>query len=363
MGDGTRQFLFIIVSAVIVMGIFYSLPEISIKTSMPSVQEANNSSPKPMVRKTTPLPEKDLGIAQVKKPPQPPLPTRKKLKSQQPDTTYAYQLPYEPNVAYYVTQGFFGKATHSTVHALDIAMPEGTPILCARDGVVDNVVEDEVYKFVDKEIKKYRDVRNIVSVKHDDGTEALYGHIKKGSALVTVGQKVKVGTPLALVGYANGAHLHFAIYAFTPKSRKYKTIPFSFATKQKPKGEVLVAKKVYMRPDSKVAYPTNMIKEVNLWDQNRQFTSTFRQKDRVTLVVDFNWPIELPLTFRIKKPNVEAIILKEPNWHESRRIIWATINSSELKYSPGEWHAQVQVEDQIIETIPFRVLPNVYRPN
>jgi len=41
---------------------------------------------------------------------------------------------------------------------------------------------------------------NLVQVRHPDGLTALYGHLKKGSVAVSVGQQVSVGAILGVVG-------------------------------------------------------------------------------------------------------------------------------------------------------------------
>ena len=55
---------------------------------------------------------------------------------------------------------------------------------------------------------------NVVQVAHPDGTTSIYGHLRRGSILVTPGQAVTAGTPLGLVGssgFSNWPHLHFEV--------------------------------------------------------------------------------------------------------------------------------------------------------
>lgn len=55
---------------------------------------------------------------------------------------------------------------------------------------------------------------NLVQVRHADGLIALYGHLKKGSAAVSVGQQVSVGAVLGVVGSSGcstAPHLHFEL--------------------------------------------------------------------------------------------------------------------------------------------------------
>ncbi len=58
------------------------------------------------------------------------------------------------------------------------------------------------------------DYGNVVKIKHADGTESVYGHVKHNSITVKVGDTVKAGQKIAVVGssgYSSGPHLHFEI--------------------------------------------------------------------------------------------------------------------------------------------------------
>ena len=55
---------------------------------------------------------------------------------------------------------------------------------------------------------------NVVQVRHADGLVAIYGHLKKGSAAVSVGQQVSAGAVLGIVGSSGcstAPHLHFEL--------------------------------------------------------------------------------------------------------------------------------------------------------
>jgi len=55
---------------------------------------------------------------------------------------------------------------------------------------------------------------NLVQVRHDDGLTAIYGHLRRGSAAVSVGQQVSVGAVLGVVGSSGcstAPHLHFEL--------------------------------------------------------------------------------------------------------------------------------------------------------
>ena len=55
---------------------------------------------------------------------------------------------------------------------------------------------------------------NVVHLVHAGGLTSIYGHLRRGSILVTPGQAVTAGTPLGLVGssgISNWPHLHFEV--------------------------------------------------------------------------------------------------------------------------------------------------------
>jgi murein DD-endopeptidase MepM/ murein hydrolase activator NlpD len=140
-----------------------------------------------------------------------------------------YQLPADALGCHRITQGFNGKFSHhgdSSRYAVDIALPVGTAIKAARDGVVIAVKDDYHMGGVDK---FFLDKANYVRILHQDGTFALYGHILLGTAVVRVGDKVTAGTTLARSGssgYSSGPHLHFVIHRNT--GLKMTAVPFKF---------------------------------------------------------------------------------------------------------------------------------------
>jgi murein DD-endopeptidase MepM/ murein hydrolase activator NlpD len=83
---------------------------------------------------------------------------------------------------------------------LDIAAPEGTPIVAADDGEV---------------LKAYWNQEGyggLVIIGHPSGYETWYGHLDR--FVVDKGDKVKRGERIALMGstgYSTGAHLHFEV--------------------------------------------------------------------------------------------------------------------------------------------------------
>lgn len=118
-------------------------------------------------------------------------------------------LPWTAELSYRVSRahGDTGGHTGDSYWAWDFAMPVGTPVLAAHDGVV----------------RKSRAVghqgccspscgedANYVVLDRGDGTESLYLHLSE--AAVSVGQQVTRGDLVGKSGesgYACGAHLHF----------------------------------------------------------------------------------------------------------------------------------------------------------
>jgi murein DD-endopeptidase MepM/ murein hydrolase activator NlpD len=68
-------------------------------------------------------------------------------------------------------------------------------------------------------------------VRHSDGSQAFYGHLKYNGVLVNVGDTVRTGQIIALsgsTGYSALPHLHFMVWGPTPQGRSQ--IPSRFAT-------------------------------------------------------------------------------------------------------------------------------------
>lgn len=83
-------------------------------------------------------------------------------------------------------------------------------IHASSDGVVKEIVNN--YNKTDTETRNYG---NYIIIKHTDGYETLYAHLKYKSSNISVGDTVKQGDTIALMGntgYSNGNHLHFEIH-------------------------------------------------------------------------------------------------------------------------------------------------------
>lgn len=107
--------------------------------------------------------------------------------------------------------------------SVDFLVPEGTPIKAAADGLVIDVKVDSDKGGADRKFEKYE---NFIEIRHGGYSTSghrhadeysYYGHIKKGGALVKIGDKVKAGQ---IIGYSgktgwlanlNEPHLHFMV--------------------------------------------------------------------------------------------------------------------------------------------------------
>ncbi len=138
---------------------------------------------------------------------------------------YRYPLPWQGG-PFRLTQGANGRYSHFTPkgrYALDIAMPEGTPIVAARPGVVVKIENDQSGRGNNPS-------GNFVRILHDDGTMGVYLHLMRGSVQVREGQQVAIGESIARsgnTGNSTGPHLHFVIQRNVGLA--LESIPFDFA--------------------------------------------------------------------------------------------------------------------------------------
>ncbi|WP_426203346.1 peptidoglycan DD-metalloendopeptidase family protein [Pseudomonas sp. TWP3-1] len=138
--------------------------------------------------------------------------------------SYRYPLPWRGG-PFRLSQGAEGQYSHfgpKNRYAMDIAMPVGTPIIAARAGVVVKTENSQSGRGSDPS-------GNFVRVLHDDGTMGVYLHLKQGSVSVREGQRVTVGSALALsgnTGNSSGPHLHFVVQRNTGLG--LVSIPYQF---------------------------------------------------------------------------------------------------------------------------------------
>ncbi|MFK0085838.1 peptidoglycan DD-metalloendopeptidase family protein [Pseudomonas sp. NPDC090755] len=122
---------------------------------------------------------------------------------------FRYPVPWRGG-PFRLSQGPNGRYSHfgpKGRYAMDIAMPEGTPIIAARAGVVIKTENSQSGRGTHPS-------GNFVRILHDDGTMGVYLHLMQGSVVVREGQRVVYGTSLARsgnTGNSTGPHLHFVV--------------------------------------------------------------------------------------------------------------------------------------------------------
>ena len=132
-----------------------------------------------------------------------------------PDPRAIYRLPYQDGRSFVISQAPGGPlTTHNTddsEYAVDFTMPENTPIVAARDGVV---IETESANRLGSKDRSLLAAANYVRILHADETVATYAHLAPDGVRVRPGEKVSAGTVIGLsgaTGYASGPHLHFVV--------------------------------------------------------------------------------------------------------------------------------------------------------
>ena len=157
------------------------------------------------------------------------------------DPHAVYRLPFEEGRAFRIDQAFGGvlttHANSDTQYAVDINMPEGTPVVAARSGIV---VDATFTNSIGADDPALIDKANTVIIMHDDGTLAEYAHLAQTPVLVARGQRVEAGATIAHsgnTGYSSGAHLHFAVSrpALSDAGQmRLAALPFDFYTHNPP---------------------------------------------------------------------------------------------------------------------------------
>jgi murein DD-endopeptidase MepM/ murein hydrolase activator NlpD len=161
-----------------------------------------------------------------------------------------YDLPYAPGEGYRVLQGYFGAFSHHEVAAVDWAMPVGTPVHAAREGVVTAYNDTATGSGLDPEYMALEKA-NWVIVEHDDHTLGCYFHLKPHGVRVTTNTRVTRGQLLGYsgnTGFSSTPHLHFEVR--TPiDGAHYRTYPVRFRlTGGDAGGDIPVAGAVYVAP-------------------------------------------------------------------------------------------------------------------
>lgn len=150
----------------------------------------------------------------------------------EPDNSVSYRLPYAVGTAYTVSQVYPAVTTHrarDSTYAVDFAMPIGTDVVAARDGIVFDVAANNFKNGTDA--GRYSSLANLVRILHDDGTYAVYAHLNWNTIRVRPGDRVVAGTYIAdsgNTGFSSGPHLHFGVQHNA--GMRVASLPLSFRT-------------------------------------------------------------------------------------------------------------------------------------
>jgi len=141
-----------------------------------------------------------------------------------------YRAPFAAARSFPVSQAPPDAITHRDAgsrYAIDVAMPVGSAVHAARDGLVINVAHRFFRGGTTQEV---RDEANFVQILHDDGTTAVYAHLQMDTVRVRPGQRVGRGEYIANsgnTGFSSGPHLHFVV--LRNAGLRSESVPVSFA--------------------------------------------------------------------------------------------------------------------------------------
>jgi hypothetical protein len=135
-----------------------------------------------------------------------------------PDNSPVYHLPFTTGSKFFLIQAYNSKMSHKHELSLDFKMKKGSTICAAREGIVTATKADSDAGGLKDE---FLSQGNHIIIKHADGSEAMYWHLKKDGVLVNIGDTVKQGQPVGYsgnTGYTAFPHLHFQVYDATGKN-------------------------------------------------------------------------------------------------------------------------------------------------
>ncbi|MBV9120585.1 MAG: M23 family metallopeptidase, partial [Chloroflexi bacterium] len=144
-----------------------------------------------------------------------------------------YWLPYPGGFVWQCVQGNNSGGSHSgrAAFAWDFRMPEGSPIMVSRDGVVSMLKQDS-NQSCPQNIYACPDWNNYIVIDHGDGSSAAYLHGFQNGARVRLGQRVKQGDIIGIsgtTGQSAGPHLHFQVQHSDPTLYVAQSFPVGFA--------------------------------------------------------------------------------------------------------------------------------------
>ncbi|PID42308.1 MAG: hypothetical protein CSB48_11025 [Proteobacteria bacterium] len=119
------------------------------------------------------------------------------------DAGFLYYLPFPEGMTSHILRGYDVEVSPENRYAVIFALPEGTPVLAAREGVV---------RRVDTSAGNEELCANYIYIEHSDGTFGGYCNLKTQSAKVSVGSVVRKGQAIAESGVNLGiGYLYFRV--------------------------------------------------------------------------------------------------------------------------------------------------------
>lgn len=149
----------------------------------------------------------------------------------------SFQLPFPKNKTYSIIQGNESTPTHNTNwsrYALDLSLAVGDTICAAGDGYVVGIISGYTKGGMDK---KWKDYGNFITLYHPESNLfTQYVHLQFNGSLVALGEKVKMGQPIAIsgeTGQTNIPHLHFNCLEAEHSSAGLRSFPLDSIGKYK----------------------------------------------------------------------------------------------------------------------------------
>jgi len=285
---------------------------------------------------------------------------------------FVYTLPWEPGYAYRIGQGFNGEFSYQGKNALDFNMPEGATICAVRDGQVIEVTQNFSDGGIAEELK---DKANRILILHDDGTLARYAHLLHNGAKVKIGQRVKAGEAIGLVGatgYAKGPHLHFELdRPPKPGENQYDTMTMQFEAvngkgdlERISPGEGQTLQRPGARGGSATNAPPNTIDEIVFCRDVKDgkpigADDIFRADMQIAIVLKIGAPAERKLRLIIQRDDNNAqsprLFDQELPTKSDTGLAWITMKLAEQPSLRGRLVLRVLVEKDQVGEKRFRV--------
>jgi len=227
------------------------------------------------------------------------------FKNVENDSSFIYTLPYEHGTKHLVSSGYNGP-THKNelYYSIDFEMDIGTKICAARSGIVIDVKEDSNKGGYGKE---FEGEGNYITIYHEDGSHAIYAHLKKEGAIVDIGDRVKQGDVIGYsgnTGYSSGPHLHFAVMVPT-KNGIATTIPVKFLNYDGNTISLSEGKSYYSTHPDKPEFDINKDKI-----KNENYDDYIK-----------NIPVNNKIEFRNEKFNKTSIVIFAANGFDEEKTI------------------------------------------